>query len=145
MANAFIVIITFFWGMYFDIFSKASAFWVTFWTIFEKWSSNVNLWSIKLPNIFSYFANTELIPYNINIQDIIRRYSKKKISAISFQIVILKSCKICRDVFPKFTQHKVHIWFTSIKDSVVCVINDVRFVIAKKKIAHDWLILDEHL
>ena len=47
--NAFMILLSFFWGMYLDILAKACKFWLTFWTTFKRWFSNVNLWSISIP------------------------------------------------------------------------------------------------
>ena len=60
--NAFMVILSFFWGIYLDILAKASNFWLTFWTLFKWWFSNVNLWSISTPNSSSYLLLLSRFP-----------------------------------------------------------------------------------
>ena len=60
--NAFMIILSFFWGMYSDILSNSCHFWLTFWTIFKRWFSNVNLWSVSIPNRSSYLLLLNQFP-----------------------------------------------------------------------------------
>ena len=46
---AFMVILIFFWGMYFDILARMLIFWFIFWRISKRWSSNGHLWSTSRP------------------------------------------------------------------------------------------------
>ena len=50
MANAFMVILRFFWVMYFDILARVCIFCLIFSTIFKRWSSNIYLRSKSMPN-----------------------------------------------------------------------------------------------
>ena len=50
MNNAFMVILSFFWVMHFDILARVCIFCLIFSTIFKKWSSNLHLWSKSMPN-----------------------------------------------------------------------------------------------
>ena len=60
--NSFMVIHSFFWSMYFDIFAKACNFWLTFSTIFKRPSLNVNWWSLGIPNSSSYLLLLSWFP-----------------------------------------------------------------------------------
>ena len=69
--NAFMIILSSFCGMNLDILAKVCNFWLTFWTIFKRWLSNVNLWSIVYLVVFHTCYYWVDFP-DINMQDIVK-------------------------------------------------------------------------
>ena len=73
---AFMVILSFFWGMYFDILARMLIFWFIFWRISKIWSSNGHLWSISRPNNSSYLRLPSWPPTFIcrTLSDLVERW-----------------------------------------------------------------------
>ena len=68
VANAFMVLLSFFWGIYVNIFARMGIFWLIFWTMFKRWSLIIHLLSI---------ATTELIPPTFvcrTFSDLVKRW-----------------------------------------------------------------------
>ena len=135
------VILNFFWGICLDILAKPCNFWLTFWTIFKRWFSNINLWSIRIPNTSSYLLPLSWFSPTLIYIYIIRCCQNTWFSTNCFKVVVLKPCKNWRGVFFKLTQNKVHIWFTSIKSNVVRVTNDISNCIEKDRTYWSYIIL----
>ena len=54
VTNAFMVLLSFFCGMDFDVIARMCIFWLIFWTIFKRGCWNVYLWPKSIPNNSSY-------------------------------------------------------------------------------------------